>query len=178
MLQSPIMTLPQCIEEAAKAAPAHGFRFVPEAGIPGTPGAENTAEASFSFTAIERASARYGGALQAFGLKKGDRVALILPTNEDFILCFLGAIRAGIIPVPIYPPLGIGGLQAYLDNTRHIVEKSGAKVLVTSSKIKRLLGTVQVACPALEQVVAVEAIRESMEPLKPAKVELDDVAFL
>ncbi|HEX7664904.1 MAG TPA: fatty acyl-AMP ligase, partial [Polyangiaceae bacterium] len=161
-----------------KAAPAHGFRFVPETGIPGTPGTESSAEASFSFTAIERASARYGGALQAFGLKKGDRVALILPTNEDFILCFFGAIRAGIIPVPIYPPLGIGGLQAYLDNTRHIVEKSGAKVLVTNSKIKRLLGTVQAACPALEQVVAVEAIRESMEPLKPVKVELDDVAFL
>ena len=30
------------------------------------------------------------------------------------------------------------------------------------AKIKRLLGTVQAACPALEQVVAVEGIRESM----------------
>jgi fatty-acyl-CoA synthase len=41
-----------------------------------------------------------------------------------------------------------------------------------------LLGTVQAACPKLEQVVAVEAIRESMEPLKPAKIKLDDIAFL
>ena len=34
-------------------------------------------------------------------------VALILPQNEDFVLCFLGAIRAGVIPVPIYPPMAL-----------------------------------------------------------------------
>jgi fatty-acyl-CoA synthase len=174
-------TIAQGIEDAAKADPTRGLRFIPEAGVPAqaTSGeAGNGSEATFSYTAIERASARYGGALQALGLHKGDRVALILPQAEDFILCFFGAIRAGIIPVPIYPPLGLGQLQGYLDNTRHIVAKSGARALVTSSKIKRLLGTVQSSCPALEQVVAVEAIRESLETLKPQKITLDDVCFL
>lgn len=172
-------TISQAIEDAAKAEPTRGFRFVPDTGVPGfSPDGSVTSEASFSFTAIERASARYGGALQALGLKKGDRVALILPTNEDFVLSFFGAIRAGIVPVPIYPPLGLGQLQSYLDNTRHIVAKSGARALVTSSKIKRLLGTVQESCPALEEVVAVEGIRESLEPLKPEKITLDDPAFL
>src|SRR3984957_2199414 len=166
-------TLAQCIEDAAKADPTRGFRFIPEDGSPAS-----GSEASFSYTAIERASARYGGALQALGLRKGDRVALILPTNEDFVLAFFGAIRAGIVPVPIYPPLGLGQLQGYLDNTRHIVAKSGARALVTSSKIKRLLGTVQASSPALEQVVAVEGIRESLEMLRPEKITLDDVAFL
>ncbi|AKV01760.1 Non-ribosomal peptide synthase [Labilithrix luteola] len=170
-------TLAHAIEHAAKADPTLGFRFVSEDGVPGfSPSA--TSEASFSYTALERSSARYGGALQALGLEKGDRVALILPANEDFVLCFFGAIRAGIIPVPIYPPLGIGQLQTYLDNTRHIVAKSGARALVTTSQIKRLLGTVQASSPSLEQVVAVEAIRESLEPLKGVKLTPDDVAFL
>jgi len=123
-------------------------------------------------------SSRGGGALQALGLVKGDRVALILPANEDFVLCFFGAVRAGIVPVPIYPPVGLGQLQGYLDNTRHIVAKSGARALVTTSQIKRLLGTVQAASPSLEQVVAVEAIRESLEPLKGVKLTPSDVAFL
>src|SRR5258706_4764280 len=170
------LTFAQAIEDAAKADPTRGFRFIREEGFGGPNG--STPEASFSYTAIERASARYGGALQALGLKKGDRVALILPTNEDFVLCFFGAIRAGIIPVPIYPPLGLGQLQSYLDNTRHIVAKSGARAIVTSGKIKRLLGTVQASCPALEQVVAVEAIRESIEPLRSEKITLDDTCFL
>jgi acyl-CoA synthetase (AMP-forming)/AMP-acid ligase II len=170
-------TLAAAIEDAAKADPTLGFRFVPDEGVPGF-GGKTTSEASFSYTALERASARYGGALQALGLKKGDRVALICPTNEDFVLCFFGAIRAGVIPVPIYPPLGLGQLQSYLDNTRHIVAKSGARALVTTAQIKRLLGTVQASAPALEQIVAVEAIRESLEPLKGVKLEPDDVAFL
>lgn len=172
-------TLSQAVEDAGKVDPSRGFRFVSELGVPGFRGAaEGATEASFSFAAIERASARYGGAFQALGLKKGDRVALILPENEDFVLAFFGAVRAGIVPVPIYPPLGLGQLQGYLDNTRHIVAKSGARALVTTGQIKRLLGTVQDGCPALEQVVAIEGIRESMETLRPEKIGLDDVAFL
>ncbi len=174
-------TIVQAIEDAAKAEPTRGFRFFSDAGIPGflPPGApSDSAEATFSYTALERMSARFGGAMQALGLRKGDRLALILPNNDDFVLCFLGALRAGVVPVPIYPPLALGQLQAYLDNTRHIVAKSGARALVTTAKIKRLLGTVQAECPALEQVVAIEGIRESTEPLKPEKITLDDLAFL
>jgi fatty-acyl-CoA synthase len=189
-----LRTIPQAIEDAAKAEPTRGLRFIPETGVPGFPGPGGAqasveggapagavtegGEASFSYTAVERMSARFGGALQALGLRKGDRVALILPNNDDFVLCFLGAIRAGIVPAPIYPPMALGQLQPYLDNTRHIVAKSGARVLVTTTRIKRLLGTVQAACPALEQVVAIEGIRESSEPLKGERIGPDDVAFL
>ena len=196
-----LRTISQAIEDASKADPTLGLRFIPESGVPGFmrpgrvpaaavsgpdlmaaaelpgPGAESS-EASFSYAAVERMSARFGGALQALGLRKGDRVALILPNNDDFVLCFFGAIRAGIIPAPIYPPMALGQLQPYLDNTRHIVAKSGARVLVTTTRIKRLLGTVQAACPALDQVVAIEGIRESAEPLKPERIALDDVAFI
>jgi len=192
----PFRTLSQAIEDAAKAEPTRGYRFVPDTGVPGfggpaaaaagtspavrEPGGDRSVEGetSFSYTAVERMTARFGGALQALGLRKGDRIALVLPNNDDFVLCFLGAIRAGIVPVPIYPPMALGALQAYLDNTRHIVAKSGARALVTTSKIKRLLGTVQGACPDLEQVVAIEGIRESTEPLKAEKITLEDVAFL
>jgi fatty-acyl-CoA synthase len=178
----PFRTIPQAIEDAAKAEPTRAFRFVPEAGVPGFAGpvesSSGASEEVFPFAAVERISARFGGAFQALGLRKGDRVALILPNNDDFVLTFLGAIRAGVIPVPIYPPMALGQLQAYLDNTRHIVAKSGARVLTTTAKIKRLLGTVQASCPALEQVVAIEGIRESSEPLRPEKIGLDDIAFL
>jgi fatty-acyl-CoA synthase len=173
---SSFRTIAQAIEDAAKADPKRGFRFIPETGVPGF--GEEASEASYSFAAIERESARFGAALQALGMRKGDRVALILPANDDFILCFLGCIRAGIIPVPIYPPMALGQLQTYLDNTRHIVAKSGARSLVTTSKIKRLLGTVQSSCPALEDVVAVEGIRESNETLRQEKITLEDTAFL
>jgi len=138
-------TIPQAIEDAAKAEPTRGFRFIPDTGVagfggPGEPSpaplqnADNSTarpldpERGFVLVHGDRASertVRWG--TPGLGLRKGDRVALILPNNDDFVLCFLGAIRAGIIPVPIYPPLALGQLQAYVDNTRHIVAKSGAR---------------------------------------------------
>ncbi|EYF01012.1 fatty acyl-AMP ligase [Chondromyces apiculatus] len=161
-------TVAQALEDAAVSTQT-GFRFLEES---------TEVEPFFTHAGIERSSARYGGALQALGLKKGDRVALILPDNADFVFAFLGAIRAGIVPVPIYPPTGLGKLAGYLENTLHIVEKSGAKVLVTSGEIKRMLGTIQAKAPQLEQVVAIEPLRSAREDLRPVKAELSDPCFL
>ncbi len=105
-------------------------------------------------------------------------MALILPDNADFVFAFLGAIRAGLVPVPIYPPTGLGKLAGYLDNTLHIVARSGARLLLTNAEIKRMLGTIQAQVPELAKVVAVEGVRGMREELAPAKVTLDDVAFL
>src|ERR1700722_9925526 len=123
---SPFRTIVQAIEDAGKAEPSRGFRFLPASGAPGfgpPPRGDVAApptESWFSYGALERTSARFGGALQALGLRKGERVALILPNNDDFVLCFWGALRAGVIPAPISPPMALGQLQSYLDNTRHI----------------------------------------------------------
>ena len=137
MSASSARTVVQAIEDAAVSSKT-GYRFIDEA---------TDAEPFFTHAGIERASARYGGALQALGVKKGDRVALILPDNADFVFSFLGAIRAGAIPVPIYPPTGLGKLAGYLDNTLHIVAKSGAKLLLTNGDIKRMIvGALEMAC--------------------------------
>ena len=161
-------TVVQAIEDAAKSTQT-GYRFIDE---------DSQAEPFFSHAGIERASARFGGALQSLGLKKGDRVALILPDNSDFVFAFLGALRAGIVPVPIYPPTGLGQLSGYLENTLHIVAQSGAKVLVTSPEIRRVLGTVQSRAPELTSVCDVDTLKAQREELKPEKITLDDTCFL
>lgn len=162
----------EALEQTASRVPARGFRFIPESGLAG-----ESSETFVSFAALEKATARWGGALQSQGLEKGDRVVLVVPKNEDFVLAFLGAIRAGIVPVPIYPPLGLGKLQGYLDNTRHIVEKSGARAILTDNKIKSLLGTVQ-AKTRIERVLTLDQIEASKEPLKSVDLGPDDTAFL
>lgn len=169
-------TLAHAIEEAAKAESFRGYHFLSDQGVPSF---DRVGDAPFySYVSIERVSAKFGAALRALGLKKGDRVALILPTNEDFVMTFYGALRVGVVPVPIYPPLGLGQLQGYLDNTTHIVARSGAKALVTSGQIKRLLGTVQAGAPELREIVTIETLRESNAPFVPEIITPDDVAFL
>ena len=165
---SGLRTVVQAIEDAASSSKT-GYRFVEE---------QSEAEPFFTHGGIERASARFGAALQALGCAKGDRVALILPDNADFIFAFLGAIRAGVVPVPIYPPTGLGKLTGYLSNTLHIVARSGASLIVTTSEIKKLLGTVQAKAVQLQRIATIDQLRSIRQELKPVKVSLDDTCFL
>src|SRR5688500_10813033 len=48
------------------------------------------------------------------GIKKGDRIVLALPEPDDFVLTFFGALVAGAVPVPLYPPQTLARLDAYL----------------------------------------------------------------
>ncbi|HHH10485.1 MAG TPA: fatty acyl-AMP ligase, partial [Sorangium sp.] len=164
----PLRTVVQALEDAA-ASSRTGYRFMEEG---------NTAEPFFTFSGIERATAKFGAAMQALGLRQGDRIALILPDNQDFVFAFLGALRAGIVPVPIYPPAGLRQLTGYLDSTLHILTKSGAKMVLTDSDIKRLLGTLQRRASTLRAIVAVESIRRSREKLRPVKITPEDTCFL
>src|ERR1700758_2950399 len=47
------------------------------------------------------------------GVRKGDRVALVLPTCPEFGGCFFGALGAGALPVPLSPPVRLGRLDDY-----------------------------------------------------------------
>jgi long-chain acyl-CoA synthetase len=47
----------------------------------------------------EEAQRRAAGALVAAGLGPGDRVAFCLPSSAELLVCVLGALRRGIIPV-------------------------------------------------------------------------------
>jgi len=161
-------TVVQALEDAAQSA-RHGYRFIEES---------NSAEPFFTYGGVERATARFGGALQSLGLKKGDRLALILPDAQDFVFAFLGALRIGVVPVPIYPPAGLRKLGSYVASTLHIINKCGARFVLTDSDIKRLLGTIQIQAPNLEAVVAVETVRKAREELQPVSIKLDDTCFL
>jgi long-chain acyl-CoA synthetase len=58
-------------------------------------------------------------ALQACGLQPGDRLALQLPTGLPFIELYLGALRAGLVAVPVNPAYTAAEVE-------HLVADSGA----------------------------------------------------
>lgn len=65
-MSAPLRTLVQALEDAA-ASSRTGYRFVAESG---------EAEPYFTYAGVERASARFGGAFQALGLRKSDPLGL------------------------------------------------------------------------------------------------------
>jgi long-chain acyl-CoA synthetase len=58
-------------------------------------------------TILAESAARYpdapAGALQARGIGKGDRIALMAPNVPDFMRVYYGALALGAIVVPVHP---------------------------------------------------------------------------
>lgn len=169
-------TLPEAIERAALLRPTHGFTFYGDDAFARKD--EPGDSSHYSFLRLAEETAAIGGAFQALGLDPGDRVALVVPDNEAFVLCFLGAIRAGLVPVPMYPPLGLGQLKTYLEGAAHVVRASGAKLVVTRADIKALLGTLVTAAPAVREVLTTSDLMQRRGPLSPVTRAPDDICFL
>src|SRR5580700_9983945 len=54
-----------------------------------------------TYADLQRDTARVANYLRGLGLRREERVALVLLDTVDFPVLFLGAIRAGIVPVPL-----------------------------------------------------------------------------
>src|SRR6185369_15369085 len=82
---------------------------------------------------------RRAHALLSLGLVRGDRVALVLPEPDEFVLTFIAALTAGVVAVPIYPPQTLAKMEAYGDTVRHVLAASGARVLITNDALRPLI---------------------------------------
>ncbi len=162
-------TVAQAIAEVGSHYPDLGFVFQNLKGD----------ESSFPFPELERATARRAAALQRLGMEKGDRLGLVVIEPEDFILSFLAAIRVGVVPVPLYPPMSFGNLDAYAARTAKVLDNAGTKVLVASSRLQNILWSLVDTVPALERVVIAEQLGdgESAQPEYPT-IDPEDLAFL
>jgi 4-hydroxybenzoate-CoA ligase len=56
---------------------------------------------SLSYAELADASCRFAGALRSAGVARERRIGLLLLDTVDFPVAFWGAIRAGVVPVPI-----------------------------------------------------------------------------
>ena len=75
---------------------------------------------------LDRLSNRFAHALRKLGVKKGDRVAIVLPNIPQFVIAFYGILKAGAVVV-LGSPLSNEAEIAYQ------LQHSGAQVLLTLS---------------------------------------------
>ncbi|TAK28114.1 MAG: fatty acyl-AMP ligase [Myxococcaceae bacterium] len=137
-----------------------------------------TTDKHYSWNALLDAARARLAALYAEGLRKGDRLAMVIPVPEDFVLNFLAATLGGIIPVPMYPPVALGKVESYVKNVEHIVTSSGAKALLISKQVRPILGSVldtgSVTKLLLVESLNLDAPRAGTEP----SISPEDVCFL
>lgn len=119
--------------------------------------------------------------LRHLGVESGERVALIFPTGAAFFDAFFGALLAGAVPVPLYPPVRLGRLAEYHRRTARMIGMAGARLLLAGPRVKRLLGeTVAQARPALgcRTPDEVAGLARRGEPFEEVAVATGDLALV
>jgi acyl-CoA synthetase (AMP-forming)/AMP-acid ligase II len=116
------------------------------------------------------------------GLKKGDRAILNYPPGLEFVEAFIACLFAGVIPVPVAPPMPLDPEKGLLTYTQ-IATDSQARVQLTSKeyekgrtygRIKNFLNK-QAKWPKLPWIITDKI---SGNRLTPQNVTADQIAFL
>jgi fatty-acyl-CoA synthase len=146
---------------------ARGFVFVRPDGT----------ERLYTFHDIADECERRAGHLAARGLRKGDRLAMVIPDGDEFVLSFLGALFAGVVPVPIYPQLSFKHIEGYHDTAAHIARASGAAMLLTTPATRPYVEPVLARAREVRALVTVDELAGDVGRAD-AVVEPGDLAFL
>src|SRR3954468_6637294 len=114
---------------------------------------------STDYAALQREGFRAQRALRALDVRRGERVALVLDDELAFPAWFLGALRAGIVPVPLSTMLTEADLAA-------IAADAGAGVVVLSQGYAGHVDALAQADPELRHaVIAGEPLADSKVPV-------------
>jgi len=125
-------------------------------------------------------SRRVAKALIDRGLRRGDRVILMVYSGEDFAACFFGVLIAGGICVPAEPPFFLHKVQTFVDRFSKVVESSGSRFVI-AAKGARLVAeglAAKVAC--VESVLSPKELIKSPDLVSDSAITnlSDEVAFL
>lgn len=104
---------------------------------------------SLTWAELEEQVARAAAAFTALQLRRGDRLAIALGNVPAFPVCYFGALRAGLVAVPVNP----GSTPAEL---MHVLGDSGAAALVGHRALASTVSELAADLPALRSVVVAD----------------------
>jgi benzoate-CoA ligase len=152
----------------AVAAPADQFNFAQHllALNSGRP-----AKAAFvddigtlSYGALDERVRRIAAGLRALGIRREERVLLLMQDCNDWPVSFLGAMYAGLVPVAVNTLLTA-------DDYAYMLEHSRAQAVLVSGA---LLPTLTMAMVKSDHEVGKVIVSRPIAPLHPAEVEVED----
>ncbi|MBY0399417.1 AMP-binding protein, partial [Myxococcota bacterium] len=118
---------------------------------------------------FDRAS-RAASGLAARGIAPGDRVAIVAATSPEFFDGFFGAVLAGAVPVPLYPPVRLGRLDEYHEWTAAMLQAARVRLVLADERTRRVLGRTierarpELGCESLSEIRAGERLVRTLDP--------------
>lgn len=117
---------------------------------------------------------RAASALRALGIKREQRVAIAMLDSTDWVALFLGAVKAGIVPVALNTLLTPADYEYQLNDSR-------ARALFFSAALAKSFDGMQARCPHLKYVVSDAQLKDLLatanSKAEPAATSRDEMCF-
>ncbi|MFN8370298.1 MAG: AMP-binding protein [Bacteriovoracaceae bacterium] len=128
----------------------------------------------FTYNDIFKNCQKTAATLQKLGIKKGDRVAIMLPTEVNFYYAFFGALLIGAIPAALYPPVSLGQFTEWKQRTQICLDSINTKIILTNNLMIGVVNQLKTATGAL----TIEDSLKSDSILSTQMINEEDLAFI
>ncbi|WP_299693968.1 benzoate-CoA ligase family protein [uncultured Tateyamaria sp.] len=112
---------------------------------------------SLSYGALATQSDQVAGALAAIGMRREERLALLVLDQIEFPVLFWGALKAGVVPVPLNTLLATPVYAAILKDSR-------ARALVVSDALWDVVAPALDTLPHIETVIVIGDAPDGAQP--------------
>lgn len=160
-----------------RVAMLHEHAGRPHAGIVGGTSAGRAGGLTevFTYGELSQLSNRLANALRAFGVRRGDRVAVALPQHPAVAISHIAVYKLGAVAVPLTTLFGPDALAVRLRD-------SGAVATVTNEATLPKIETCRPELPDLRHVITLErdweaTLAGASPRLEPVETAADDPAF-
>lgn len=131
-----------------------------------------------TYSDLREGALKLAAGLQSQGIEPGDRVAIMLPTGYDYFFSYFGALYAGAIPVPLYPPARPTQIEEHLRRHRGILQNAGAKILITIPEVKTIALLLKAQVETLAVVETAQELFGRTENCIAVPLKSSDIAFI
>jgi benzoate-CoA ligase len=119
---------------------------------------------AISYAELDHRARRFAAALKERGVKREERVLILMQDGVDWPVAFLGAMLAGVVPVAVNTLLTA-------DDLAYMLEHSRAQAALVSGAVKPAL---KAALAKADHEVHTVVVSRPAQPLEPGDVEFDD----
>lgn len=107
-------------------------------------------EAETSYLDLEGAVQRFASSMEALGYKKGDHIALIVGNSPYYVISLYGALRLGLVVIPVNPMYTANELS-------YILHNGDVKAIITMDVMLEKLASIDQDLPSVKHYISCDS---------------------